>query len=147
MGGVPLLARLPPALQRKDYASLWIAVLVLGLGGQMAAVAIGWQVYAIHRDPLDLGLIGLMEFIPLPLLALPAGALADRFSRRLILAVALVMDAAIMSGLVLVSLSGARELWPFLALAFAAGMIVTSEERAVGKECRIGGRSEWSPSH
>jgi MFS family permease len=114
--------RLPPALRRKDYASLWVAVLVLGLGGQMAAVAIGWQVYAIHRDPLDLGLIGLMEFIPLPLLALPAGTLADHVSRRLILAVSLVLDIAVMSALVVVSLSGARQLWPFLALAFATGV-------------------------
>ena len=116
------LARLPPALRRRDFASLWVAVLVLGLGGQMAAVAIGWQVYAIHRDPLDLGLIGLMEFIPLPLLALPAGTLADRVSRRGILAVSLVIDIAVMSALVAVSLSGARQLWPFLALAFATGV-------------------------
>jgi MFS family permease len=63
-----------------------------------------------------------MEFLPLPLLALPAGALADRFSRRLILAVALVKDAAVMGALIAVSLSGARHLWPFLALAFATGV-------------------------
>jgi MFS family permease len=122
MGGVSILTRLPPALQRKNYAALWVVVVVTGLGGQMAAVAIGWQVYSIHRDPLDLGLIGLMEFIPLPLLALPAGTLADRVSRRLILTVALVMDIAVMSALIVVSLSGARELWPFLALAFATGV-------------------------
>lgn len=122
MGGVSLLTRLPPALRRKDFASLWVAVLVLGLGGQMAAVAIGWQVYAIHRDPLDLGLIGLMEFLPLPLLALPAGTLADRVSRRGILAVSLVIDIAVMGALIAVSLSGARQLWPFLALAFATGI-------------------------
>jgi MFS family permease len=114
--------RLPPALRRKDFASLWVAVLVLGLGGQIAAVAIGWQVYAIHRDPLELGLIGLLEFIPLPLLALPGGALADRVSRRMILAVSLVIDVAVMAALVVVSLSGARQLWPFLALAFVTGI-------------------------
>ena len=57
--------RLPPALQLRDYGLLWIAILVNGLGAQMVAVAVGWQVYAIHRDPLDLGLIGLAEFVPL----------------------------------------------------------------------------------
>ncbi len=114
--------RLPPALRRRDFASLWGAVLLLGVGGQMAAVAIGWQVYSIRHDPLDLGLIGLMEFIPLPLLALPAGTLADHVSRRGILAASLVIDVAVMCVLVAVSLSGAKQLWPFLALAFATGV-------------------------
>ena len=40
----------------------------------------------IHRDPLDLGLVGLAMFVPLPLLALPAGHLADRYPRRTVLA-------------------------------------------------------------
>ena len=61
-------------------------MLVEGLGAQMAAVAVGWQVFEIHHSPLDLGLIGLAEFAPLPLLALPAGHLADRFPRRLLFA-------------------------------------------------------------
>ena len=45
---------------------------------QMAFVAIGWQVYSVRENPLDLGLVGLAEFLPLLLLALPAGNLADR---------------------------------------------------------------------
>ena len=39
----------------------------------MAFVAIGWQVYSVRENPLDLGLVGLAEFLPLLLLALPAG--------------------------------------------------------------------------
>ena len=49
---------------------------------QMAIVAIGWQVYSVRENPLDLGLVGLAEFLPLLLLALPAGQLADRVPRR-----------------------------------------------------------------
>ena len=52
---------------------LWSAILSMRFAENMIAVAVGWQVYAIHKDPLDLGLIGLAEFVPLPLLALPAG--------------------------------------------------------------------------
>jgi MFS family permease len=114
--------RLPPALRRRDYALLWAAILVTGFGGQMVVVAVGWQVYAIHRDPFDLGLIGLAEFVPLALLALPAGQLADRVPRRLVLAVSLVLEVAVASLLLVVSLSGAEQLWPFLALAAAAGI-------------------------
>ena len=97
-------------------------MLTNGLASQMLAVAIGWQVYAIHRNPLDLGLVGLMEFLPLPLLALPAGQLADRVSRRLVASAALVLDVLIAVLLLVVTLAGARTLWPFLAIAAAAGI-------------------------
>ena len=60
----------------------------------MATVAIGWQVYAVRGNPLDLGLVGLAEFLPLPLLALPAGQLADRVPRRAIYAFAVSIDIA-----------------------------------------------------
>ena len=61
----------------------------------MIAVAVGWQVYAIHRDPLDLGLIGLVEFVPLLLLALPAGQLADVVPRRASSPSSLGMDVGV----------------------------------------------------
>ena len=113
--------RLPPAFQHKNYALYWVAIVATGLGGQMVVVAVGWQVYAIHQSALDLGLIGLAEFIPLPLLALPAGQLTDRVSRRLVLAVSLVLELVVLALFMVVTLSGARQLWPFLALAAAAG--------------------------
>ena len=46
-------------------------MLATGFAIEMSFVAIGWQVYAVHSNPLDLGLVGLAMFIPLPLLALP----------------------------------------------------------------------------
>jgi hypothetical protein len=89
---------------------------------EMSFVAIGWQVYSIDRDPLDLGLVGLAMFLPLPLLALPAGHLADRYPRRTILALAIGQDAAVAVGLLFVTRAGADETWPFFALAFATGV-------------------------
>ena len=87
----------------------------------MLAVAIGWQVYSIHRNPLDLGLVGLMEFVPLPLLALPAGQLADRLPRRAVTAAAFTLNIAIAVLLVFVTLAGATRLWPFLGDRSARG--------------------------
>jgi MFS family permease len=113
--------RLPPPLRGRDYALLWITTLVTGVSTQMIAVAVGWQVYAIHHNPLDIGLIGLAEFLPLPLLALPAGQLSDRVSRRRVIAVSIVLDAAIVLLLLGVTLAGAHRLWPFIVLAAAAG--------------------------
>ena len=114
--------RLPPALQMRDFALLWTSALTSGLASQMIAVAIGWQVYAVHRNPLDLGLVGLAEFIPLPILALPAGQLADRVSRRLVTLVSFVLTLAMVGVLLAITVEGADELWPFLAVGAIAGV-------------------------
>ena len=87
----------------------------------MVFVAVGWQVYDISRNPLYLGLVGLAEFLPLLLFALPAGALADRLPRKLIYMGSLAVDAVITMLLLVVSINGANQLWPFLALSFASG--------------------------
>ncbi len=109
------------ALRFRDFRLFLVSMLGTGLALQMAMVAIGWQVYAINGNPLDLGLIGLAEFLPLLLLALPAGHVADRFPRRAVFAVAIVVDAAVALGLLAVTLTGARAFWPYLALAAATG--------------------------
>ena len=51
---------------------------------QMQAVAVGWQMYDITHNPLDLGLVGLTQFIPAALFVLVAGHVADRYDRRMI---------------------------------------------------------------
>jgi MFS family permease len=114
--------RLPPALRLRNFALLWVSSLANGFALQMLVVAIGWQVYSIHRNPLDLGLVGLAEFVPLPILALPAGQLADRVQRRLVVAIGLAIQVAIAALLAVVTLAGAHKLWPFLAIATAAGV-------------------------
>jgi MFS family permease len=98
------------------------ATVATALAIEMAFVAIGWQVYAVHGDPLDLGLVGLAMFLPLPLLALPAGHLADRYPRRTVLGVSILIDAGVALGLLFVTRNGADETWPFFVLAFCTGV-------------------------
>ena len=114
---------LPPALVHQDFRRLWTSMLCSGLALQMAQVAIGWQVYSIRHSALDLGLIGLAEFVPVPLLALPAGQLADRLPRVGVVIVTGFGDAAVMGLLLVVTLHGATQVWPFLALAALTGTI------------------------
>jgi MFS family permease len=114
--------RLPPALRIRDFALLWSALLTNGLAAQMLAVGIGWQVYEIHKNPFDLGLVGLAEFLPLPILALPAGQLADRLPRRAVTAVSYLISIGIAVALVFVTLAGADRLWPFLVLGAVVGV-------------------------
>ena len=78
---------LPPALAHRDFRRLWSSMLCSGVAMQMVAVAVGWQVYSIHGKAFDLGLIGLAEFLPVLLLALPAGQLADRLPRVTLVAI------------------------------------------------------------
>jgi MFS family permease len=113
--------RLPPVLRRRDFGLYWVAIVTTSFAGNMVVVAVGWQVYAIHRSALDLGLIGLMEFLPLPLLALPAGHLADRMPRKVVLAGSLIAELVIALLLLVVSLHGAHQLWPYLVIAALAG--------------------------
>ena len=130
-----LASALGPALAERDFALLWLALLAMGIGEQMLEVAIGWQVYTNHRSALYLGLIGLAEFIPMFVLALPAGQLADRLPRRLVLAVSLLLAAVVAVGLAIVSAAGVTALAPFLALALGAGVagaIGTPAARALG---------------
>jgi MFS family permease len=116
------VGRYLPALRERRFARLWLALLGQGLGVQALEVAIGWQVYSISHNPLELGWIGLAEFLPMFLLALPAGQLADRLPRPLVFAAALALGAAVAGGLVGLSLAHTRSVPAFLALAFAAGV-------------------------
>jgi MFS family permease len=114
--------RLPPALQLRDFALLWSAILCMRFAENMIGVAVGWQVYAIDKNPFDLGLIGLCEFAPLPILALPAGHLADRIPRRLQASLSLGVMVAVAVGLLVVTANGASKTWPFFLLAGATGV-------------------------
>ena len=67
------MRRIGPALGEREFRLWWLALLGMGTSLQMLEVAIGWEVYAQHGSVLDLGWIGLAEFIPMFVLALPAG--------------------------------------------------------------------------
>jgi predicted MFS family arabinose efflux permease len=129
--------RLPPALRVRGFRLLWTALLTNGFATQMMVVAIGWQVYSIRHRPLDLGLVGLAEFLPLPLLALPAGQLADRVSRRTVAAAAAGLQVGIALLLLAITAAGPHSIWPFLGVGLLAGVtsaIGTPAQRSLTPE-------------
>jgi len=69
-------------LRHPAFVAFWFAEGASAFGFQMLSVAVGWQIYAITGRAFDLGLIGLVQFVPSLLLALPAGHAADQFERR-----------------------------------------------------------------
>jgi MFS family permease len=80
-------------LQNRDFTFFLAARFLATLAVQMQTVAVGWQVYSVTRDPLDLGLVGLSQFLPFVLLTLPAGHVADNHDRRRILAACFALEA------------------------------------------------------
>jgi MFS family permease len=79
-------------LGNREFARFIAARFLATLAVQMQTVAVGWQVYEVTRDPLDLGLVGLSQFLPFVLLILPAGHVADSHDRRRILAICFALE-------------------------------------------------------
>ena len=71
-------------IDQRQFVRFWFARLTSTLGYHMMAVAIGWKIYATTGDALDLGLVGLIQFIPAVVFTLLIGDLADRYDRRTI---------------------------------------------------------------
>jgi len=76
------------ALRIPDFRRYTVAVLALTLATQIQGVVVAWQIYALTKDPLSLGLIGLAEALPYISVALFAGHAADRVDRRALVLVA-----------------------------------------------------------
>ncbi|MFZ5657166.1 MAG: MFS transporter [Pseudomonadota bacterium] len=117
----------PPAhpLRVPGFAALMGYRILTILSYQIVAVAVGWQVYQLTRDPLKLGLIGLAEVIPYFCVAPFAGYLVDHLPRRKLGIAACLGLAATALVLVLVtSLDGAaRNVWPvYAAIALTGGV-------------------------
>ena len=70
-----------------SYAFFWIARVLSSLCYQVIGVAVGWQIYALTHSTFALGMVGLAQFLPLLLLTLIVGHVADRFDRRRILTI------------------------------------------------------------
>ena len=97
--------------RHRDYTLFWSARLAASVGIQAQAVTLGWQVYVVARETrtvpeaaLWVGLIGLAQFLPMFLLALPAGEIVDRRERRGVMTAALVVEAACAAALAALAL-------------------------------------------
>ncbi len=109
------------AFRHRDFTVYWLSSLFGQVAMQMQMVAIGWQVYDLTRNPLDLGLVGLAEFLPAPFLVLLTGHVADRFERRVIVTIGYAGQAACALLLLYLALAGLDRVWPIFAVALLLG--------------------------
>ena len=91
------------------------------LGAQIQVVAVGWQMYDITGDPLDLGLIGLSQFIPFVTLILPAGHVADNYNRARIVTTCYLTSSMCALALLIMTLRGLLSAWPIFLIMMALG--------------------------
>jgi len=99
------------------YALGWF---LLTFGRQIETVAIGVYLWNLTHDPLSLGWLGLIQALPVMLLALPAGQLADRFDRRRVMMVMLAIGTCVSVGLALAVRQAVPLGWFYLLLAVGA---------------------------
>ena len=107
------------AFRHRPFLAFWAARFLGTFSTQIVSVAVGWQIYDLTRDPFDLGLVGIVQFLPSLLLFLVTGAASDRFGRRLIMAIAVAVEVVCAVALLLLTwhgLTGPGPIFGVLAL-------------------------------
>lgn len=112
----PLLLR-----QHRPFLAFWLARVFTASGFQMLTVAIGWHLYQLTGNVLDLGLVGLVEFAPRVLFMLHTGHVADRYDRRRVAALCQSLQAVIALALALGSATDNVSREMIFILAFLLG--------------------------
>jgi MFS family permease len=111
------------AFTHPDFVLFQLARFFIVAAVEMQAVAVGWQVYDITHRALDLGLVGLAQFLPGILLFLVSGHASDRFERRKVLS-ACYVGYAVCSGLLLfLAESGTHSVRPIYAVLILLGVV------------------------
>jgi MFS family permease len=113
--------RASAALRYPDFRLFQIGRFTAVVGVQMLSVAVGWQVYDLTRRPMDLGYVGLAQFLPGFVLALPAGHAADRFDRRHVVAICQAIYVLVAGALVAFALAKSSAPWLVYALLVIFG--------------------------
>lgn len=106
-----------------DFALYQLARLFTVVATEMQSVAVGWQVYEITKRPLDLGYVGLAQFLPTILLFLVAGHAADRFNRRNIVTLCYAGLALSSALLLLLTLRGSHSVDAIYAVLVLVGVV------------------------
>lgn len=93
------------ALRFRDFRLLLVGVFLVSFSQQMITVALGWELYERTSSALVLGGVGLAQVLPVIVLFLPAGYIADRYSRKSIVQVCMVVEVLVALGLAALSYS------------------------------------------
>ena len=110
------------ALHHRGFVYYWLATWAASFAVQIMSVSVGWQIYDITRNPLHLGYVGLVQFLPPLLLVLLTGLAADAFNRRLIMGACLLVEALCALGLLVFTVSGTTGILPVFGILAVLGV-------------------------
>lgn len=104
------------------FRFFWLTTLLVSFAVQVMSVSIAWQIYDVTGNAFLLGLVGLCLFLPALLLILVTGLTADRFNRRGIMAVCLVIELFCALGFLALVNVEAHEVWPIFVILVGLGI-------------------------
>ena len=108
-------------LRHPPFARFWFARVASTLSFHMLGVAVGWQVYSLTGRAFDLGLVGLAQFLPMVALTLLVGQAADRYDRRLIVGICLLVETGAAAALAIGTATGTLTVPRILAIIAVLG--------------------------
>lgn len=111
------------ALGHSNFRNFLIARFLITVSSEMQSVAVAWQIYSLTNRPLDLGLVGLAQFLPGILLFLVAGHTADHVERRRILQTCYGAFSVCSLLLLVLTLHGLSSVWPMYGVLLLNGVI------------------------
>src|ERR1700735_770702 len=118
-----LLTDVSPLRQQPAFRRLWLGTMLSRTGSAMTTFAITLQVFDLTRSPAAVGGIGLATFIPLLVITLPGGTLADRVDRRRLVLAVTAGQASVSVALFTLAALGDASLWALYALAAAGSAL------------------------
>ncbi|MCC2612396.1 MFS transporter [Neorhizobium sp. Rsf11] len=110
------------AFRHSSYTRFFFARFLSAFSIQIVSVAVGWQMYDETRNALYLGLIGLFQFLPSLLLILVTGSVADRYNRRAIVAICMVVGALCAGALLALTVTHTFTPWLVFAILIVFGI-------------------------
>ena len=133
------MAAIPSPFAFRDFRFLWVARFAANIGQAAMVVVIGWQVYDIarrtmpvHEAALQLGMVGIVQFVPLAALTLITGWTADRIDRRWIGRVTVLVESGCAATLAIMAWHDTTTLLAIYLVAALLGVCRAFANPAIG---------------
>jgi MFS family permease len=115
-----VLLDVEPLRRDRDFRFLWIGQVISGIGRQVTVVALPFQLYVLTGSTLAVGLLALVQLVPILVFALGGGAVADAVDRRRLLVVTQLGLAGASAALFGLAMAPGAPVWGYYAVAFVA---------------------------
>ena len=117
-------------LRHRNFALLWVGLVISNTGTWMQIMAQGWLVYELTDSPLMLGTVGAARAVPMIVLPFFGGVIADRMDRIRVLWITQIAAALLGLALAILTASGQIEVWQIIVLAFLASIVLAFDQPA-----------------